>query len=90
MNNEDFCSFCVLETHIKNSIEQRENGQKSILPLGVVVLINKISDRFHIGEQSDAQEFLLILLENLIQSSFGYHLNVEYKMQSQSFIPKVF
>ena len=66
MKNEDFCSFCVLETHIKNSIEQKENGQKSILPLGVVVLINKISDRFHIGEQSDAQEFLLILLENLI------------------------
>jgi len=32
----------------------------------------------------------LILLENLIQSSFGYHPNVEYKMQSQSFISKVF
>ena len=61
-----------------------------MLPLSVIILLNKISDQFKIGKQSDAQEFLLLLLENLIQSSFGYHDRVEYKMQSQSFIPKVF
>jgi uncharacterized UBP type Zn finger protein len=61
-----------------------------MLPLSVIILLNKISDQFEIGKQSDAQEFLLLLLENLIQSSFGYHPQIEYKMQSQSFIPKVF
>lgn len=60
------------------------------MPISVIILINKISDQFKIGQQSDAQEFLYFLLQNLIDSSFGYHQNVEYKMQSQSFIPKVF
>lgn len=50
------------------------------MPISVIILINKISDQFKIGQQSDAQEFLYFLLQNLIDSSFGYHQNVEYKM----------
>lgn len=61
-----------------------------MLPLSVIILLNKISDEFEIGKQADAQEFLHLLLENLINSSFGYHHPVEFKMQNQSFIPKVF
>ena len=44
MQNENFCSFCVLESHVKNIIVQKGQGSKSILPLSVIVYINKISD----------------------------------------------
>jgi len=60
-------------------ISQREAGTKAILPLAVVVLLLKISDEFEIGLQHDAQEFLLLLLENLIQSSLGYKPTMKYK-----------
>ena len=89
-DKDQFCSFCVLESFVKQSIVGREVGAKTLIPLSVIILISKLSDHFRIGLQADAQEFLLLLLENLIQSSFGYHQNVEYKMQSQSFIPQIF
>mmetsp|Transcript_6173 Transcript_6173/g.9970 ORF Transcript_6173/g.9970 Transcript_6173/m.9970 type:complete len:118 (+) Transcript_6173:375-728(+) len=87
---KDFCSFCLLETHFKNCIAHRQAGTKAVLPLAVIVLLNRISEEFEIGKQHDAQEFLLLLLENLIQATFAYKKNVKYQQLSQSFIPRVF
>lgn len=90
LDDGNFCSFCVLENHVKTTIVQKECGEASIMPLSVIILIKKIGYDFKIGIQSDAQEFLYFFLHNLIDSSFGYHKSVEYNMQHKSFIPKVF
>lgn len=49
LSDENFCSFCVVETHIKTAIINNKIGQKGILPLSVIILINMISDKFEIG-----------------------------------------
>jgi uncharacterized UBP type Zn finger protein len=45
---------------------------------------------FEIGKQSDAQEFLFTLLDNLTQASFGYLRGVPFSYEKQTFIPKLF
>ena len=45
---------------------------------------------FHIGMQSDAQEFLFTLLDNFTQASFGYLVGVPFSYEKQTFIPKLF
>lgn len=103
---ENFCSFCIMEYHIKlaSHLVQNHAGKFNIkynqlgqiispgqmLPLSVIIFIKRLSEEFQIGRQADAQEFLLFLLENLIQSSFGYQMNVSYRSQWESFVPMVF
>ena len=45
---------------------------------------------FELGKQSDAQEFLFTLLDNLTQASFGYLRGVPFSYEKQTFIPKLF
>ena len=54
MQDENFCCFCIMEEHVKSAIRQRDGGTRSIVPLSVIILINKISDQFQIGQQADA------------------------------------
>lgn len=54
MQDENFCGFCIMEEHVKSAIRQKDGGTRSIVPLSVIILINKISDQFQIGQQSDA------------------------------------
>jgi len=69
----NFCAFCILETHMKGVISERDNGQKQVLPLSVILLVQKVGNgAFEIGRQSDAQEFLFNLLDSMTQASFGY------------------
>ena len=44
MQNENFCSFCVLESHVKTMIINKKLGSKTILPYSVVILLQKISN----------------------------------------------
>ena len=73
--------MCILEGHIKEVINERDRGTKFLYPLSAIILIKKVAQGlFEVGRQCDASEFLLCLLENLIQSSFGYINNVPFKL----------
>jgi len=43
-----------------------------------------------IGQQSDAQEFLYSLLDNMTQASFHYRRGVPFAYEKQTFISKIF
>ena len=60
-----------------------------MLPAAIPMLI-RILPEFTMGQQGDAQEFLLFLLENLIQATFQYNEHVSFRAQWESFIPRVF
>lgn len=60
---------------------ERERGTNFVYPLSVIILIKKVAQGlFEVGRQCDASEFLLCLLENLIQASFGYVNNLPFKV----------
>ena len=60
-------------------------------PLAVIVLIKKVAQGlFELGKQGDASEFLLFLLENLMQSSFAYMNNIPFKLQRETAISQIF
>jgi uncharacterized UBP type Zn finger protein len=83
--------MCILETHVKQIIQERDKGIKYVFPLSAIVLIKKVAQGlFEVGRQCDASEFLLCLLENLIQSSFNYSNHVMFNLQRQSVISKIF
>jgi len=66
-NDYKFCSMCILETHVKQLLQERDKGSKFVYPLSAIVLIKKVAQGlFEVGRQCDASEFLLCLLENLI------------------------
>ena len=68
LENPHFCSFCILEAHVQGVLQKREEGVKQVLPLSVIMLVSKIGGKgnsFKIGVQSDAEEFLVVLIENL-------------------------
>eukprot|EP00347_Sterkiella_histriomuscorum_P016052 403354669 len=91
LNSEKFCSFCILEAHIKEIFAERERGTKFVYPLSAIVLIKKVAQGlFEVGRQCDASEFLLCLLENMIQASFGYLNNVPFKLQRETVVSKIF
>jgi hypothetical protein len=57
----------------------------------VILLVVKIGGgMFEIGKQSDAQEFLFTLVDNLMQASFGYLRGVPFSYEKQTFVPKLF
>ena len=91
----DFCSMCLIEYHIRHSENMAEAYDRltiketSMLPLIVPLLIQALPE-FKLGVQGDAQEFLLFLLENLIQATFHYRGNPTFQQQMESFIPRVF
>jgi uncharacterized UBP type Zn finger protein len=89
MNSKHFCAFCILEKHIQNLLSVKE---AAILPLAIILLIGKIGggNKFHIGQQSDAQEFLYNLLEDLAKASFGYLKGVPFSYEKQTLIPRLF
>ena len=61
-----FCSFCILESHIKSILEEKKNGNMHVRPIGIYLLFKHIgSGAFQLGQQSDAQEFLFCLLDNM-------------------------
>jgi len=92
INSENkFCSMCILEAHVKQIMSEKERGTKFVYPLSAIILIKKVAQGlFEVGRQCDASEFLLCLLENLIQSSFGYANNVTFKLQKETVISKIF
>ena len=54
-NADDFCSFCLIEAHIKGIIEQKKLGVMKVRPIGVYLLYKFIgSGLFEVGQQSDA------------------------------------
>ena len=91
----DFCSMCLIEYHIRQCENMAEaydrltTRETSMLPLVVPLLIQALPE-FKLGVQGDAQEFLLFLLENLIQATFHYRGNPTFQQQMESFIPRVF
>ena len=65
-SRSQFCSFCILESHIKGVLEHKKNGIMQVRPIGIYLLFQYIgSGAFQLGQQSDAQEFLFYLLDNL-------------------------
>ena len=91
LSAEKFCAFCVMEKHIKELYKEVQRGSNFVYPLSSIILIKKVAQGlFEVGRQSDASEFLLCLLENLIQSSFGYINNVPFKLQRETIVSKVF
>ena len=65
-NRSKFCSFCILESHIKGVLEEKKNGNMQVRPIGIYLLFRHIGNgAFQLGQQSDAQEFLFCLLDNL-------------------------
>lgn len=81
----------LLYKQAQKPTEDVSHGQatKSMLPAAVPMLI-RVLPEFNMGQQGDAQEFLLFLLENLIQATFQYNENVCFRAQWESFIPRVF
>lgn len=68
-----FCSFCVLEQHICEIVEEKLKETKFVYPMSALKLIEFTGQGlFEVGKQCDAQEFLLCLIDNLMQSSFDY------------------
>jgi hypothetical protein len=35
---ESFCSFCILESHIKGILEEKKNGNMQVTPIGIYLL----------------------------------------------------
>jgi uncharacterized UBP type Zn finger protein len=71
--------MCILEAHVRQILVERDRGTKFVYPLSAIILIKKVAPGlFEVGRQCDASEFLLCLLENLIQSSFGYINNLPF------------
>ena len=65
-SHSQFCSFCILESHIKGVLEHKKNGNMQVRPIGIYLLFMHIGNgAFQLGQQSDAQEFLFCLLDNL-------------------------
>jgi len=63
---EKFCSFCVLEAHIKGILKLRQENVLCVRPIGIELLYKICGNGdFMIGQQSDAQEFLFSLLDNM-------------------------
>ena len=76
---------------MKELAQESSRGTKFVYPLSAIILIKKVAQGlFEVGRQSDASEFLLCLLENLIQSSFGYMNNVPFKLQRETVVAKIF
>ena len=92
--NAKFCSFCILEGHIKEIIEHKKKGNMKVRPLGITLLFKHLGGGFFfmLGEQCDAAEFLYFLLGDMIQASFGYLRNIptSYENNHLTFIPQVF
>jgi uncharacterized UBP type Zn finger protein len=83
--------MCILEAHVKQILLERDRGTPFAYPLSAIILIKKVAQGlFEVGRQCDASEFLLCLLENMIQSSFGYVNNVPFKLQKETAISKIF
>ena len=90
-SNVKFCSFCVIEGHIKEILEHKKRGSMKVRPLGIYLLFKHIGGGafFELGEQCDAAEFLYFLLGDMIQASFGYLKNIplSYENNHLTFIP---
>jgi uncharacterized UBP type Zn finger protein len=90
-NDSKFCSMCILESHVKQVLQGRDKGTPFAYPLSAIILIKKVAQGlFEVGRQCDASEFLLCLLENMIQASFGYANNLPFKLQKETAISKIF
>ena len=91
---QKFCSFCLVEGHVKAVLEAKRQGKMKLHPLGIHLLFRSIGGGglFEIGLQCDAAEFLQILLQDMIQASFGYLKNVPFSYENShlTFIPQVF
>ena len=37
-----FCSFCILESHIKSILEEKKNGNMQVRPIGIYLLFKHI------------------------------------------------
>lgn len=82
LTNPHFCCFCVLEAHVQGILGRRQGGMRQVLPLSVIMMIQRIGNgMFELGKQSDAQEFLFTLLDNLTQASFGYLRGVPFSYE---------
>lgn len=47
---DKFCAFCIVEAHMKGVIQEKEFGQKQVLPLSVILLVQKVGNgAFEIG-----------------------------------------
>ena len=59
-----------------------------VRPIGIYLLFQHIGNgAFQLGQQSDAQEFLFCLLDNLTQASFGYLRRVPFAYEKITFVP---
>jgi len=63
---------------------------KFVYPLSVVQIIRKFEGIFEIGTQSDAHEFLLCLLEDLLNSSSNYQPDIQIKHQKETIVSQIF
>ena len=43
-DREKFCSFCILESHIRGCIEEKKNGAMKVRPIGLYLLFNFIGN----------------------------------------------
>ena len=43
LNSERFCSFCIMEEHIKELYQEKERGPKFLYPLSAIILIKKVA-----------------------------------------------
>jgi ubiquitin carboxyl-terminal hydrolase 36/42 len=87
---QKFCSFCLIESHIHQLVEAQQQGVKFVYPMSMVKLIKRFDGLFEIGTQSDAHEFLLCILEDMLNSSSGYSDNFPIKHQKETVISQVF
>lgn len=48
--SEHFCSFCALESHVQGILKMRNEGQKAVIPLSIILFIKKVGNgMFEVG-----------------------------------------
>lgn len=46
-----FCSFCIMESHIKSILEAKKNGNMQVRPIGIYLLFQHIGNgAFQLGQ----------------------------------------
>ena len=46
-----FCSFCILESHIKGILEEKKNGIMKVRPIGIYLLFQHVGNgAFQLGQ----------------------------------------
>lgn len=82
-----FCAFCFMEDHINRTFTTNE---RAVVPTGLVKNLKLFGSNFRLGRQSDAHEFMVMLIDKMQYHLFGNPKKLDRQLAESSILAQIF